>query len=145
MSDREIMEYDVIIVGAGPAGTAAAITLARAGLDVTLLDKAVFPRDKICGDGLTSLALGLLEDLAVALEHHAIHRHALAGPDAHPIQGDAPERAAQGSVQRPGQGTGTGHRTSPARRPPASPSPPRLQPVQRLPGRPRPCLSGSFG
>ena len=60
--------HDTVVVGAGPAGTAAAITLARAGLDVTLLDKAVFPRDKICGDGLTSLALGLLEDLGLEPE-----------------------------------------------------------------------------
>ncbi|MCP4434180.1 MAG: NAD(P)/FAD-dependent oxidoreductase [Actinomycetia bacterium] len=57
--------HDAAIVGAGPAGAAAAITLARSGLDVVLIDKAEFPRDKICGDGLTSLALGLLEDLGV--------------------------------------------------------------------------------
>src|SRR4051812_16029537 len=48
---------DVLVVGAGPAGAAAAITLARAGRDVVLVDKAVFPRDKCCGDGLTTLAL----------------------------------------------------------------------------------------
>ena len=53
--------HDAAIVGAGPAGAAAAITLARSGLDVVLIDKAEFPRDKICGDGLTSLALDLLE------------------------------------------------------------------------------------
>ncbi len=50
-------------MGAGPAGTAAAITLARAGRDVTVLDKATFPRDKCCGDGLTTLALRELEGL----------------------------------------------------------------------------------
>ena len=54
---------DVVIVGAGPAGTAAAIELARAGREVTVLDKAVFPRDKCCGDGLTTLALRELEGL----------------------------------------------------------------------------------
>lgn len=54
---------DVIVVGAGPAGTAAATTLAEAGVDVALIDKATFPRDKICGDGLTALALRILEDL----------------------------------------------------------------------------------
>jgi geranylgeranyl reductase family protein len=54
---------DVIVVGAGPAGAAAATTLAEAGLDVALIDKATFPRDKICGDGLTALALRILEDL----------------------------------------------------------------------------------
>lgn len=56
---------EVIIVGAGPAGAAAAITLARAGRDVLLIDKAVFPRDKFCGDGLTTDALRLLEDLGL--------------------------------------------------------------------------------
>jgi geranylgeranyl reductase family protein len=52
-------------VGGGPAGAAAAITLARAGRDVVLVDKAVFPRDKICGDGLTAGALRLLETLGL--------------------------------------------------------------------------------
>jgi flavin-dependent dehydrogenase len=40
----------VVVVGGGPAGSAAAMTLARGGLDVTLVDKARFP-DKFCGDG----------------------------------------------------------------------------------------------
>ena len=56
---------DVAVVGAGPAGTAAAITLARAGIGVTVFDKATFPRDKTCGDGLTTLALRHLEDLGL--------------------------------------------------------------------------------
>jgi geranylgeranyl reductase family protein len=54
---------DVTVVGAGPAGTAAAIELCRAGRSVVVLDKAVFPRDKCCGDGLTTLALRELEHL----------------------------------------------------------------------------------
>jgi menaquinone-9 beta-reductase len=44
---------DVIVVGAGPAGSAAAYHLATAGLDVLLLEKTEFPREKVCGDGLT--------------------------------------------------------------------------------------------
>lgn len=59
---------DVVIVGAGPAGAATAITLAEAGRRVVLLDKARFPRDKICGDGLTTGALRELERLGVAPE-----------------------------------------------------------------------------
>lgn len=56
---------DVAVVGGGPAGAAAAIHLARRGRDVVLLDKATFPRDKTCGDGLTAAALRLLEDLGL--------------------------------------------------------------------------------
>jgi len=47
------MEYDVIICGAGPAGSTCARFLAGQGAEVLLLDKAVFPRPKICGGGLT--------------------------------------------------------------------------------------------
>jgi geranylgeranyl reductase family protein len=61
----ELTRADVAIVGAGPAGAAAAITLARAGRSVVLLDKAAFPRDKICGDGITTGALRILEELGV--------------------------------------------------------------------------------
>ena len=53
--------YDVLIVGAGPSGTAAATVLAAAGRRVVVADKASFPRDKCCGDGLTTLALRMLE------------------------------------------------------------------------------------
>jgi len=55
----------VVIIGAGPAGAAAAIQLRRAGISVTLIDKAVFPRDKCCGDGLTSGALRHLDHLGL--------------------------------------------------------------------------------
>jgi geranylgeranyl reductase family protein len=49
--------FDVLVVGAGPAGSATAIHLARAGASVLIVDKATFPRDKPCGGGLTGRAL----------------------------------------------------------------------------------------
>lgn len=55
----------VVVVGGGPAGSAAAITLVRAQRRVVLIDKATFPRDKCCGDGLTTGALRHLEGLGV--------------------------------------------------------------------------------
>ena len=58
-------EVETVIIGAGPAGTTAATLLARAGRDVLVVDKATFPRDKCCGDGLTALALRELESLGL--------------------------------------------------------------------------------
>jgi menaquinone-9 beta-reductase len=56
---------DVLVVGAGPAGSACAQVLARAGFDVVLADQQVFPRDKVCGDGLIPDAHRALERLGV--------------------------------------------------------------------------------
>ena len=56
---------EVLVIGAGPAGSAAAITLARAGLDVVLVDQHPFPRDKVCGDGLIPDAHHALRKLGV--------------------------------------------------------------------------------
>jgi len=65
---------DVLIVGAGPAGAVAAIVLARAGARVRLIDRATFPRDKLCGDTINPGTLGLLRrlGLAAALEDRAL-------------------------------------------------------------------------
>jgi geranylgeranyl reductase family protein len=52
-----VKTYDVVVVGAGPAGSSTAMHLARAGVGVLLVDKATFPRDKPCGGGLTGRAL----------------------------------------------------------------------------------------
>ncbi len=59
------MRFDVVIIGAGPAGSAAAYFLARAGAKVLLLDKSTFPRDKTCGDGLVPRALPILSEMGV--------------------------------------------------------------------------------
>jgi geranylgeranyl reductase family protein len=56
---------DVLVVGAGPAGSAAAAWAARGGLDVVLADAATFPRDKACGDGLTPRAIAELNRLGL--------------------------------------------------------------------------------
>lgn len=56
---------DVLVVGAGPAGSAAAAWAARSGRDVVLADAAVFPRDKTCGDGLTPRAIAELDHLGL--------------------------------------------------------------------------------
>lgn len=56
---------DVLVIGAGPAGTAAACALARAGHHVVIADQRAFPRDKVCGDGLISDSLGALDGLGI--------------------------------------------------------------------------------
>jgi geranylgeranyl reductase family protein len=58
-------DADVIVVGAGPAGSATAYHLARAGHDVLLLEKTAFPREKVCGDGLTPRAVKALVAMGV--------------------------------------------------------------------------------
>ena len=62
MSDQDA---DVVVVGAGPGGAATAHALAQAGLDVLLLEKTGFPREKVCGDGLTPRAVKSLVDMGV--------------------------------------------------------------------------------
>ena len=59
------MHYDVLVIGAGPAGSAAARAAALGGLSVALVDRAEFPRDKICGDGLIADALQAIDTLGL--------------------------------------------------------------------------------
>ena len=69
--------FDVVIVGAGPAGSSAAISLARRGYAVALMDKEQFPREKICGDFINPAIWPIYQDLGVdheifSLEHEKI-------------------------------------------------------------------------
>ncbi|MGI8879443.1 MAG: geranylgeranyl reductase family protein [Jatrophihabitans sp.] len=64
-------DADVIIVGAGPGGSAAAYWMASAGLDVLLLEKTIFPREKVCGDGLTPRGTRALVDMGIDVSEQA--------------------------------------------------------------------------
>jgi len=76
---------DVLVVGAGPAGAAAGLAARRRGLDVLVVDKAAFPRDKTCGDGLTTAALRLIEHLGVDITalpgYMSVRETVLVAPD----------------------------------------------------------------
>ncbi|MFD0883570.1 geranylgeranyl reductase family protein [Streptosporangium algeriense] len=61
-------DADVIVVGAGPAGSTTAFHLAQAGLDVLLLEKTTFPREKVCGDGLTPRAVKQLIAMGIDID-----------------------------------------------------------------------------
>ncbi len=81
-------DADVLIVGAGPGGSSLAALLAARGLDVLLLDRATFPRDKTCGDGLTPRAIPVLDRLGVLPELQAAGYQRILGAELHPAGGD---------------------------------------------------------
>jgi menaquinone-9 beta-reductase len=64
-ADGRITDVDVLVVGAGPGGAAAAFHLARHGVDVLAVDKARFPREKVCGDGLTPRGVRAVQRMGV--------------------------------------------------------------------------------
>jgi len=72
--------HDALVIGAGPAGAAAAWALARAGCHVALVDREAFPRDKMCGDGLIPDSLGALDTMGL---RDAVAREAIAPPALH--------------------------------------------------------------
>jgi geranylgeranyl reductase family protein len=68
------IETDVLVVGGGPGGSAAAYHLARHGVDVTVVDRSVFPREKVCGDGLTPRAVAAMLKMGVDTEDPGYER-----------------------------------------------------------------------
>jgi len=60
------LQTEVLVVGAGPAGCVAALELARQGIDVLVVDRSQFPREKICGDGLLEDSLRTLESVGLS-------------------------------------------------------------------------------
>ncbi|MFC1466486.1 MAG: geranylgeranyl reductase family protein [Candidatus Brachytrichaceae bacterium NZ_4S206] len=77
--------YDVAIIGAGPGGSATAHYLAQRGVNVLLVDKADFPRDKTCGDGLTPRAVSVLQEMGLVEDlrrvGHVIRRFEVFAPN----------------------------------------------------------------
>jgi geranylgeranyl reductase family protein len=98
-------DADVLVVGAGPAGVAASLTLVASGRDVLLLDKATFPRDKCCGDGLTTGALRLLDELgfdpARVPRWRVAHDVRLRSPSGREVRLDLPAGAGQFAAVAP--------------------------------------------
>lgn len=94
--------FDVAIVGAGPAGSAAAITLAAAGRSVVVIDRATFPRDKFCGDGLTTGALRHLETLGLdpleVASWHRVDDIVVRGPNGREVEFPLPRHRGQFAV-----------------------------------------------
>ena len=68
MSAEHTIETDVLVVGAGPGGSATAYHLARHGIDVTMVERAALPREKVCGDGLTPRGVAAISDMGIDTE-----------------------------------------------------------------------------
>lgn len=79
MKSSESLDAEVIVVGGGPAGAATAWYLARAGVDVLVLDRAIFPRDKVCAEYLSPQASRIFSDMGVLDEIEATGAAHLAG------------------------------------------------------------------
>ena len=72
--------FDALVVGAGPAGSVAALVLARAGVRVALVDKAAFPRDKACGDLIGPRGVQILDDLGIPRPGERVGDMQVVGP-----------------------------------------------------------------
>ena len=96
---------DVVVAGGGPAGSAVACFLAQRGRDVLLLDAARFPRDKVCGEGISPGAWPLLDAMGAADRVRALSPHALRGmqlvsPDGTAFRGEYRGRERPGFAVR---------------------------------------------
>lgn len=92
---------EAVVVGAGPAGCCAAVHLKKAGVDVLLLDKAVFPRDKVCGDGVPGKTVPLLNEIGMPSETVRqrgvlIRRLSVQAPGGDTITAESPDRSSGG-------------------------------------------------
>ncbi len=90
-------EYDVIIVGGGPSGSVAAMYLGKAGKKVLLIDKALFPRDKTCGDAQGRKAANIMKELGIYDEYEKlpgqkIYGLTLSSPDGTQVHVDVEDR-----------------------------------------------------
>jgi flavin-dependent dehydrogenase len=99
-------DCDVLVVGAGPAGTVAARRLAAAGVRVRIVDRATFPRDKLCGDTLNPGCLAMLDRLDAAVARRiraravAITGMTISGPGGVTVNADYPSRLTGAAVLR---------------------------------------------
>lgn len=74
-----MLKRQVLVVGSGPAGSTAAFYLAKAGVDVLLVDKETWPRDKICGDGQSSVVWPIYKDMGIFDEMQAMSLPGMTG------------------------------------------------------------------
>ena len=87
------MEREIVVVGAGPSGSATAIALAQAGHDVLLIDRQEFPRDKTCGDGIPAGAIEILYSLGMEEKireagFYPVHHLLLSSPRGYVLEAD---------------------------------------------------------